>query len=53
MTREQIMDAQDRLEEAKADLHAATTPEDRADAREEVDHWSGMLFRGGYVEPDQ
>lgn len=53
MTRADCMEAADRLDEAKADLRAALTPEDAANAREEINHWSRALFLGGAEEQDQ
>lgn len=53
MTRADCMEAADRLEEAKADLRAATSPDERADALEEINHWSRALFLAGNPEADQ
>lgn len=47
------MEAFDRLEDAKADLHTAKSKADADDAREEIDHWNRKLFRGGFQEFDQ
>jgi len=53
MTRADCMEAADRLDEAKADLRAAETPQDRADAHDEINHWSRALFLAGGTEDDQ
>lgn len=54
MSRADCMEAADRLDEAKADLAAAETLAEREDAREEINHWSRVLFlRGWNEEQDQ
>ena len=53
MTRAESMEAADLLDEAKADLRAALTPEDAANARDEIQYWSRVLFLAGAGEEDQ
>lgn len=53
MTRQECMGAADRLDEAKRELQAATSPTERADLREEINYLSRQLFLGGHQEPEQ